>query len=452
MSLTPRAKLSSASLRMTLAVAAGIILLSLGAMVLQYRVTAASLATRQAELLAADLAAFEAIYNQRRIPALREAVEFRAEATPKDTALYLLQDRNGTVLAGNLRRWPEGVSRTEEGFAPAPQQTYTIGDTTYRGIARTLPGGFPFLAARAETPALTTLADLRTLIWQVTLGLIALSLLAGWLVSRATLGRIARVNALADRVADGDLSARLPGERSTDEFGALETHVHQMLDRIETLDRARTRLSDMIAHELRTPLNRIRQRLADLKGDEEALARIDADMASTLRIFDSLLDISSAEAARGQRPGLMPIDLTTLTAEVADLYAPMAEDKGMALTTALATEVMVLGERNLIAQLLTNLIDNAIKYCAPGDSIAVTLDDATDRWRLSFTDTGPGVPPEIDPFDLFTRADRDADKAGHGLGLALVRAIALRHGAKIDLPATEKGFRIEILWPKLSPT
>ncbi len=434
---------------MTLAVAAGIILLSLGAMALQYRVTAASLATRQAELLAADLASFEAIYEQRRIPALREAIEFRAAATPEGTALYLLQDRAGTVLAGNTTRWPPGITATDDGFAPDPQQTYTVDGVSYRGVARTLPGGFPFLAARAETPALATLADLRALIWQVTLGLIVLSLAAGWLVSRATLGRITRVNALADRVAAGDLSARLPGPRSDDEFGALEAHVHQMLDRIETLDRARTRLSDMIAHELRTPLNRVRQRLGALDGDAEAVAQIDADMASTLRIFDSLLDISSAEAARGQRPGLVPVDLSTLTDEVAELYAPLAEDSGMTLDTQITPGAMILGDRNLAAQALTNLIGNAIKYCAPGDAITVALTETPDRWRLSVADTGPGVPEGFDPFDLFSRADRDADKDGHGLGLALVRAIALRHGAKIDLPSTQKGFRIEILWPKL---
>lgn len=465
MSLTPprnkRRRLTlarSASLRMTLLVAGGIILLSLGAMALQYRVTAASLQTRQAELLAADLESFAAIYEQRRIPALREAVEFRARSTPPGTALYLLQDRNGTTLAGNAAAWPDGVKTTGDGFASDPQQSYTLpgpaGPVTYRGVARTLPGGFPFLAARAETPALATLTDLRRLIWQVGIGLVVLSLLAGWLVSRFTLGRIARLNSLADRVAEGDLAARLPGPRSGDEFGALEAHVHAMLDRIETLDRARQRLADMIAHELRTPLNRIRQRLSSLTGQDEALARIDADMASTIRIFDSLLDISSAEAARGQRPGLVPVDLSALTAEVVELYEPLAEDGDMTLTGDITQGCQILGERNLVAQVLSNLIDNAIKYCHPGDAIRVSLHPDGDRIRMVIADTGPGVPEDLraNAFELFTRAERDADKAGHGLGLALVRAIATRHGARIDLPATEKGFRIEIAWPMLHDT
>lgn len=458
---------------MTLLVAAGIVLLSLGGLTLQYRLTAASLQNRQAELLAADLESFAAIYEQRRIPALREAVEFRAQVTSPNTAIYLLQDRNGKVLAGNVLSWPKGVKASGEGFALDPIQDYAIArpavtgqpaaTVKYRGVARTLPGGFPFIAARSETPTQTTLAELRDLIWQVGLVLIALSLLAGWLVSRAVLGRINRLNDLATKVTEGDLSARLPGPRSSDEFGALESHMHTMLDRIESLDRARNRLADTIAHELRTPLNRIRQRISRLKttapGDapppdqDDEIARIDADIGSAIRIFDSLLDISSAEAASGQRPGLVPVNLSDLTAEVFDLYEPLAEDNALTFHANIQPDCMILGERNLAAQLMTNLIDNAIKYCNPGDSITLTLTHQDACHHFVLADTGPGVPDDIrdQAFEIFTRAERDADKAGHGLGLALVQAIATRHGAKLSLPNVEKGFRIEIAWPILAP-
>lgn len=447
---------------MTLMVAAGIILLSLGAMALQYRLTAASLQNRQSELLAADLDSFAAIYEQRRIPALREAVEFRSRVTPPGTAVYLLQDRNGRKLAGNAPHWPEGLKAGGQGFDLTPIQSYTLdgptGPVHYRGVARTLPGGFPFIAARSETATRATLSDLRGLIWQVGLALTVLSLAAGWLVSRSILGRIDRLNTLADKVATGDLSARLTGSPSRDEFGALERHMHQMLDRIEQLDRARNRLADTIAHELRTPLNRIRQRITGLKsnGDadqDEAIARIDSDIGGAIRIFESLLDISSAEAASGQRPGLVPVNLSDLAAEVHELYEPLAEDNDLRFTTNIEPDCMILGERNLAAQLLSNLIDNAIKYCNPGDTISLGLHADADRHRLIIADTGPGVPEDIrdQVFDIFTRAERDADKAGHGLGLALVQAIATRHGAKLTLPPVERGFRIEIAWPMLSP-
>src|SRR5690606_39605196 len=120
----------------------------------------------------------------------------------------------------------------------------------------------------------TTLARLRRLIGLVTAGLAVVALAAGWAVARTVMGRIERLNGLANRVAAGDLAARLPGPRSRDEFGDLETHVHATLDRIQNLNRATHRLSDSIAHELRTPLNRMMQRLQALKGQDAEIAAI----------------------------------------------------------------------------------------------------------------------------------------------------------------------------------
>jgi len=447
----PRRSLAtSAALRVTLIVAAGIIVLSLSAMALQYRITARALETRQREVLSAELSGFAQFYEQRRIPGLREAIEARATLTPPEEALYLLQDRNGTTLAGNISDWPETLAPDGDLFSPAPLQGITANGIAYLGVARELPGGFPFLAARAWTPVTGTLEDLRGTIFWVAAGLAALALLAGWLVARAVVGRIDRINALADRVAEGDLSARLPGPQSPDEFGALERHFNQMLDRIEALNRATHRLSDAIAHELRTPLNRIRQRLDRLQGQDEDVAAIREDMAGTVRIFDSLLDISSAEAASGQRPGLVPVDLSAIAAEVYELYEPLAEDKGLTPKAEIAPGAWVLGERNLIAQLVSNLLDNAIKFTGPGESLTLALATG-ERHTLTVSDTGPGVPEDIRAtvFDRFTRGARDRDVAGHGLGLALVQAIATRHGAKLTLPPVQRGFRIEIAWPKL---
>ncbi|WP_301068168.1 ATP-binding protein [Pseudooceanicola sp.] len=453
MSRPRRSLAGSAALRVMLIVAGGIIFLSLGAMALQYRITARALEARQAEVLAADLTGFAQVYDQRRIPGLREAVEARAAITPPDSGLYLLQDRSGAVLAGNLEGWPPGAVPDGALFAATPAQDLTLpGGAAFRGVARELPGGFPFLAARSWAPVTETLRELRRTILWVAIGLSALALLAGWLVARAVVGRIGRLNSLADRVAEGELSARLPGVRSGDEFGALESHFHAMLDRIEALNRATHRLSDAIAHELRTPLNRIRQRLDRIEGQEDDVAAIRADMAGTIRMFDSLLDISSAEAASGQRPGLVPVNLSEIAAEVFELYEPLAEDKGLNAEAQISPEAWVLGERNLLAQVISNLLDNAIKYTEAGDRIILTLEPQGKRHLLSVSDSGPGLSEELRAtvFDRFTRGADQQSVAGHGLGLALVQAIATRHGAALSLPNTQKGFRIEIAWPRLS--
>ncbi|MFM7442364.1 MAG: sensor histidine kinase, partial [Tabrizicola sp.] len=165
----------------------------------------------------------------------------------------------------------------------------------------------------------------------------------------------------------------------------------------------------------------------------------------------SLLDISRAEADQGTGGGLVPVDLSITASEVWDLYDPLLEDKGLQAEAQITPGLTILGDRNLIAQVLSNLLDNAIKYCAPGDHLTLTLAPEDDRILMHVADTGPGLPEDLKPeaFDRFTRAERDRATPGHGLGLALVRAIAARHGARLTLPPTDKGFALEIRWPRL---
>lgn len=445
----------SASLRLTLAIAGTILLLALLAMAVLYGRAEQALARQEADLLKADIDSFAELYDQRRIPALRQAIDERAAVTPQGQALYLLQNRRGETLAGNIADWPADLPAMAGGVTEAAPRVFALPDgiEKYNGVARVLPGGFPLLVARSTTLAQETLADMRRTILWVGLGLVALAALTGGFVSRTVLRRIDRVNALADRVAEGDLAARLPGARSPDEFGALEAHVHAMLDRIQNLNAATNRLSDAIAHELRTPLNRIQQKIGKLEGQPALVEEIRGEMKGTIRIFDALLDISGALAAQGQKPGLVPVDLSDLAEEVFELYDPVAEDKGIICTLNVAAKgLMILGDRSLLAQLMSNLLENAIKFCDPGDTITLSLFEGNGgRHVLEVSDTGPGVPEEIrnDLFKTFVRAERDREKAGHGLGLALVQAIATRHGGKVDLPRRETGFAIAVAFPVL---
>ncbi|TAG13816.1 MAG: ATP-binding protein [Rhodobacterales bacterium] len=117
----------------------------------------------------------------------------------------------------------------------------------------------------------------------------------------------------------------------------------------------------------------------------------------------------------------------------------------------MAPGLQVLGDRNLIAQLVANLMDNAIKYCAAGDRLTLTLSPNGDRHLMRVADSGPGLPAEMrgEAFERFVRAERDRGVKGHGLGLALVRAIAARHGARLMIPEGAGGFTLEIHWPRL---
>lgn len=441
-----------ATLRLTLALAVAVTLLSLGAMALQYRLVAARLTEGARSALTADLGGFAALYDQRRIIALRQAIDYRA-TTRSGQEMLLLLDRHGAVLAGTEGRWPEGLQPESTGFTIDPAREFQRSGIRWLAVARELPGGFALLAARSLAPLDATLASLRHGMAALAAALVVAGTLVGWFAARWVMGRIGRLNDLADRVATGDLSARLPGLRSKDEFGLLETHVHAMLDRIEALNRATHRLSDTIAHELRTPLNRLMQKLSRIEGQDAVVDDLRAEIRQSVRVFDSLLDISRAEADQGSGGGLVPVELSAVAAEIWELYEPLAEDRGLLPRAEITPGLQVLGDRNLIAQMLANLIDNAIKYCGPGDSISLTLWAGPDRHLLQLADTGPGLPDDLRDaaFERFTRAKRDRDRGitGHGLGLALVRAIAARHGAKLDLPPAEKGFTLRIGWPKL---
>lgn len=439
-----------ATLRLAAAMALAVTLLSLGAMALQYRLIETRLRTAQQSLLTADLDGFAALYDQRRIIALRQAIDYRATAATGDEML-LLMDRNGAALAGTRKDWPANLAPAGEDFSSEGAVQFTEGQTRWLAVARTLPGGFPLLVARSLAPVDDTLAALRRGMFGLLGALLVAGAGVGWLAARSVMARINRINALADRVAEGALDARLPGTRSGDEFGLLETHVHAMLDRIQNLNRATHRLSDTIAHELRTPLNRMLQKLGKIDGQDDLTADLKAEMRQAIRMFDSLLDISRAEADQGTGGGLVPVDLSTVATEVWDLYEPLAEDKGLATEAQIASGLSILGDRNLIAQVLSNLLDNAIKYCAPGDRLSLHLAPEANRILMRVADTGPGLPDDLkaEAFDRFTRAERDRGTPGHGLGLALVRAIAARHGARLTLPPTDKGFALEIRWPRL---
>ena len=445
-----------ASLRLALGLSGLLIAFSLGAMALQYRATAQELERRERSLLAADLAGLAALYDQRRIIALRQAMEYRSAAGPEAGMLYLLEGKDGARLAGNIEAWPEGLAADPAPIGEATPQRFelaTAGATqSYLGVAVELRGGFPMLVARSRAPTEAALAATRAQIGVTALILAALSLAAGWLASRFIMRRIDRLNRLADQVAAGDLAARLPGPRADDEFGALESHIHRMLDRIGHLTRAHGRLSDTIAHELRTPLNRIKAKLERMEGDRQAIEAISGEIRGTVRIFDALLEISSAEAASGEGHGLVPVSLSRIAREVGELYEPLAEEKGLEYGAVIEARCMVLGDRNLIAQLISNLIDNAIKFCRAGDAITISLEEGEARHFLRISDTGPGVPAEAREavFERFSRAERDREVEGHGLGLALVQAIATRHGAKLRLLDASRGFSLEISWPKLA--
>ncbi len=452
--MTRSVALKSASFRLIAIFTLIVTIISSLAMAVQYRGFAKNLERLHQKALKADLNGFAALYDQRRIVALRQSIEFRALSDAQGDTVLFLQDRNATKLAGNLESWPADIPAQAGLFDMAGLRNYTQGARTYTVAARVLPGGFGLLVGRDRTALDQALASQKktALFWLALIILCGMGL--GTLFVRRILVRISRVNRLAETVRQGDMAARLPSSEQQDEFAQLDRHINAMLDRIERLHRAKLRISDAIAHELRTPLNRIHQQIDAIPTEDQHKLLIQNEISRTIRIFDALLDISSAESQEGDHIGMTELDLSALCGEIVDLYRPLSEDKHLDLRAEITADLYVLGDRSLLAQLLANLLDNAIKFTRPNDQVTVELVPRGGHVVLQIRDTGPGLGEDIGEtlFEKFVRSERDSEADGHGLGLALVHAIATRHGAKIKVLQPQLGFAIEVVWSMLSPS
>jgi signal transduction histidine kinase len=307
------------------------------------------------------------------------------------------------------------------------------------------------LIVGADPEAIESLDDRMLPLFAIAFGLIVAIGIAGafWLGGAIT-RRLASINRTADAIIGGDLSQRMPLTGSDDEFDRLSATLNLMLDRIAGLLDNLHQVSSDIAHDLRTPLTRLRQKLelgSGDAGDVEALRRaIEEASVQTdeiLSLFTAILSISEIE---GSALRFKQFDLSGLIADVADSYVLAAEDTGRKLTRTVAPGIVINGQRELVAQLFVNLLDNALRHTPDRAEIAVTLQSAGDRAVLIVSDNGPGIAEEDRGrvFERFVRLDRSRTTPGHGLGLRLVAAIAAAHGATTALEDNHPGVKMMI--------
>ena len=284
-----------------------------------------------------------------------------------------------------------------------------------------------------------------------------LGLAGGLFVSSRFLSRVDSITTTAQSIIDGNLRQRIEVRATDDDLDRLSQTLNAMLDRIgELMDRLRQASND-IAHDLRTPLSRMRQRLeaalataetADQLRDSISKAILDTD--DILATFSALLRIAQIEAGT-RKAAFAEIDFTRLVEDVVEAFAPSIQDEDMYLSTHLVGGIRLSGDRELLTQLIANLLENAIRHTPAGTTISVSLAHAAGKTVLSVGDTGPGVPKEVHGrlFDRFFRLDRSRTTSGSGLGLSLVKVIADLHGATIALADNQPGLRVEITFQPL---
>lgn len=388
--------------------------------------------------------------------ALVHAINQRLVDGAFEGRVYLLVDPRHGRLAGNLKTWPlnlpDGDGWTNVTIPAAPAGLAK--DLSIRVLYSTLPDGSHLLVGQARDDLDAFVSGIKVaLVWGAALAL-TMAAVSGIFVTRRTVGRIETINATTREIMRSDLSGRIPLRGTRDEWDQLAANLNAMLDRIEELIRDVGQVSDNIAHDLRTPLTRLQGRLEralhqwlDSASYQELISSTIADLKMILRTFSSLLRISSIESL-DPKGAFRDIDLAVVACEVGELFDAAAEERGWHVRFTSQGQAMVWGDRDLLFDAISNIIDNAIKHAGPGDILVKVENDRLNA-TISVIDEGPGIPvsERENVFKRFYRLDRSRSSPGNGLGLSLVAAVAQLHGARIELSDNAPGLTIRLLFP-----
>ncbi|MGN6467369.1 MAG: sensor histidine kinase [Rhizobiaceae bacterium] len=387
--------------------------------------------------------------------------------------LYLIADPNGRILSGNVESLDPGVLSTNgwtekpfsyvrygEGPGERTVQPDTARATEHKAIAVVLrlPSQLILLVGRdLGEPERFRLVMRRSLMFALgTMGLGAL--LIWYFVGRRALKRIDNMSDASRRIMGGDLTGRLPVIGAGDEFDRLAENLNGMLGRIAELNEGLKQVSDNIAHDLKTPLTRLRNRaeaaLAGKRNTAEYRETLEATIAESdqlIRTFNAILMISRLEAGYSAE-STVPVDLDTIVQDVVELYEPVAEELGVGLEASAEGGHKIVGNRELIGQALSNIVDNAIKYSAGScerPAVTVRAESVGDEIRLTVADNGPGIPEDDHEraTERFVRLERSRTQPGSGLGLSLAKAIMKFHGGRLDLSSGNPGLTVAMVFP-----
>jgi signal transduction histidine kinase len=250
----------------------------------------------------------------------------------------------------------------------------------------------------------------------------------------------------------GNLARRIALRGTSDEFDRLSANLNEMLDRIQMLMDGLRQVSNDIAHDLRTPLTRLRQRLelartkATTVADfETAVDKAIAETDEILDTFGALLRIAQIEAGT-RRAAFTDVDLSGVCQTIVETYAAVAEDHQHALESRIAEGVTVQGDRQLLTQMIANIVENALRHTPDGTRIELELAGLPAAPVCTIRDNGPGIPePERQKvFRRFYRLDSSRATPGSGLGLSLVAAVAELHRIAVEIGDGQPGLKVTL--------
>jgi signal transduction histidine kinase len=397
------------------------------------------------------------VYRQGGLLQLIGTLHGRADSWGRSGAVYLLADTDGSRIAGNIVHWPNRVVTNNQWveFEIDASEHGGVVSHPVRAQAFRLPGGRSLLVGTDILERKRLASRLRyAMLWCASL-CVVLGTAVTYIYSQRVRRRVSSIASTCETIINGNLSQRLGIERTKDEFDELARTVNHMLDRIQQQTEILRTTFDSAAHDLRAPLYRARVRIEETLQHADLAASARDTMEATLlelervqRTLGTLLQIAQAEG-HGRELAVEQLDLAALAHEIVDLYQPEATTRGITLSARTPEPVSLRGNRQLLAQALVNLIENALKYVPENGHVLIGVNNEPGEIVLSVADDGPGIPAEDRERVLqpFIRLDRDRASTGSGLGLSLVAAVMRLHRATMELLDHDPGLLVRCRIP-----
>lgn len=396
------------------------------------------------------------VYRSGGLPALRSAV-LDPDLMNDPQAVVAILDPAGRPLAGSLAATPTWDEGLHEGYLTA--KVRKRGDPALKEATLRLVHADPthwLLTGRLTGEEMAVRAILeRSLLIGLAIAVL-LGLLTGGLLAQFVERRVRDIVGVTSAFGAGDFARRLPVQTSGgDAFAGLSRQINQMLDRIATLMEELRMLTDSLAHDLRSPVGRLRAAAdaavsaSDEKERDFLLGNVIAQADSLMRVLTTVLEIGRSESMTA-RSQFTRFDPDELGRELVEMYEPVAEEQGVTLSFGGGSHPQyVFGHRQLLAQALSNLIENSLAYGSSGGEMRLFVGGDDTLLRLGVSDRGPGIPAERreEARRRFGRLDPSRSRQGAGLGLALVQAIAHLHDGKLVLRDNRPGLSAELELP-----
>jgi len=396
----------------------------------------------------------ETIYHTEGIEALITSVDTLAKASFENAHIYQLLDEDGSIISGNIPAKMEG--RLPDRILA--EDIHLLGGVNEELVGYWMRGDqigpYRLVQGSSDHVFAEILEALGYALLAGSLVVVVLGLIVGTRVGRLTEQRISGISRTLSDFSGGKLDVRIPattGKR--DDLGRVSTSINLMLDKIERLLESQEQISNDIAHDMRTPLQHLRQRLEAMQSSPKVSPEdVTTSLEHTEEIigtFNALLRIAQIEGA-DRRARFEEFDIRSIIVNVAEFFEPLADDEGMTLEAQTADEAaVVFGDRGLLTQLLSNLVENAIKHSPSGIKIKISVHTSPSEVSVRVADGGPGVEPADHEriFRRFFRGEKSRNSYGNGLGLSLVKAIADLHGATLSVSNNNPGAVFEVRFP-----